>query len=129
MDGIVFVLCNVPLMGSQGYTAPLDSGILYRNIIQLFQVVNHVRHINRGNAKRSAAAVQIGIVQFSIAYPKRVIRGFQRGIILHIGMHACAPDVISVFSAGFDLFLHLIFFVIGHAVEVFGKFTLGMIVY
>ena len=44
-------------------------------------------------------------------------------------MHACAPDVISVFSAGFDLFLHLIFFVVGHAVEMFGKFTLGMIVY
>ena len=43
-------------------------------------------------------------------------------------MHACAPDVISVFSAGFDLFLHLILFVIGHAVEMFGKFTLGMIV-
>ena len=50
MDGIVFIFCHVTLMGRQGHTAAFDgrTGNLY--VIQLVQMIYHIRHIHCQNA-------------------------------------------------------------------------------
>ena len=67
-DGVFLIICNIALMSRQGHAAAFDSGILYRNIVQLVQVVNGIRHVYRCNAQGTAASVQVCVVQFGILY-------------------------------------------------------------
>ena len=57
MDGFVFVLRHIPLMGRQGHTAAFQRRIFDRNHIQFVQMIDHVRHVNGCRARRTAASV------------------------------------------------------------------------
>ena len=37
---------HISLAGRHGHTAAFDLGILYRNVIQFVQVVDHIRHVH-----------------------------------------------------------------------------------
>ena len=129
MDGVVFILRHIPLMGGQGYTAPFDSRIFNRNIVQFVQVVDYVRHVDSRNTARTAAADQIGVVQLGIGHLQGSLFRFQRGTVLHIGMHARTLQRSPGFDVCLCLFLHFCLFGISHAIEACGKVALVVVVH
>ena len=128
MDRLVFVFRYVTLVGCQRNTAAFHGRIRNRNIIQLVQMVDYVRHVHACNTHRTAASVEVRIVQFGIAYRQGTAGSFQVGTILHIGMHAGAPDI-AAFGFCLNAFLHGILFFFFHAIEMFRKIAFGIIVY
>ena len=83
-------------------------------------MVNYIRNVHRQSGQRTAAAVQIRVILFGILY-RQGVSGLQLGSILYIGMYAgAALDSSFGFNIGLCLFLHLLLFVFGHAIEIFG---------
>ena len=116
-------------MGRQRHTAPFDSRIFNRNIVQFVQVVDYVRHIDPSNTAGTAAADQVGVVQLGIGHRQGSLRRFQRRTVPHIGMYARALQRSPGFDVCLCLFLHFCFFGIGHAIEACGKVALIVVVH
>ena len=129
VDGFIIVGRHVALAGRQGHTGAFYGRILDRDVIQLVQVVNHIRHVHRRKPGRTAAAVQARVVQFGIGYRQGATGCFQRGAVPHIGMYARALQIVAGLSVGLNFFLHLLLLGVGHAVEVVGVILVIVVVY
>ena len=130
VDGVFLIFRHIALPGRQGHAGAFHGGVLYGNIVQLVQVVHRIRHVYLNPAQGAAATVQFRVVQLRIVHGQGSAGSFQRGAVLHIGMHPGAVHILLVFGVGvrLHLFLHLLLFRVGHAVEVFGKIPVSIVV-